>query len=308
MWQSSNRPISEFRAMSALTLAALFWSGNFIAGRALAGTLPPVQLNVIRWGIALLVLLPMTLPAMLRHRAALRGHWRLLLGLGLTGIAGFHAMVYQALSMTPAVNALLILSLAPVVTAMAGTLWNGYRPDRGQAVGLAVSVLGACVILLGADGVSQLGGLDLGSVWMLGAILVWAAYSLLLRHRPPELPQDVTLAASVCAGVVSMLPLLAVTGVTQVPMTGPVLLAILYIAIFASVLGFRLWSAGLSRIGPERAGQFLHLMPLFGALLAVALLGETFRPAHAVGAALAICGILLVNRPTHRRSLPRSMS
>lgn len=308
MRQTSNRPISEFRAMSALTLAALFWSGNFIAGRALAGTLPPVQLNLIRWGIALLVLLPMTLPAIVRHRAALLRHWRLLLGLGLTGIAGFHAMVYQALAMTPAVNALLILSLAPVVTAIAGTLWNGYRPDRGQAAGLAVSVLGACVILLGADGVSQLGGLDLGSVWMLGAILVWAAYSLLLRHRPPELPQDVTLAASACVGVVAMLPLFAVTEVTRVPMSWPVLLAILYIAIFASVLGFRLWSAGLSRIGPERAGQFLHLMPLFGALLAVALLGEAFRPAQAVGAALAICGILLVNRSTHHRSLPRSMS
>ncbi len=208
--------------------------------------------------------------------------------------------------MKPAVNALLILSLAPVVTAVAGALWNGYRPKGAQAAGLMVSMLGACVILLGADGVSQLGGLDLGSVWMLGAILVWVAYSLLLPHRPPELSQDVTLAASACVWVLAMLPLLIFTEIKVLPTTGPVLLAILYIAIFASVVGFRLWSAGLSQIGPEHAGQFLHLMALFAALLAVVLLGETFRTAHAVGAALAICGILLVNHSTNRPNLPRS--
>lgn len=290
----------ELRAMAALVLAALFWSGNFIAGRALGGTIAPLQLNVIRWVLCLALLLPLTLPALWRHRTALRASWRLILALGVTGIAAFHTMVYQALTLTPAVNALLILSLAPVVTAVAGSLWNGYRPVPSQVAGLGVSALGAGVILFFGNPGARAGFLDLGTLWMLGAIVVWAAYSLLLRHRPRDLPQDVTLAASVIVGLCIMAPLLALQGTEPVPLTFATISAVLYIAVFASLLGFLLWSAGLSRIGPERAGQFLHLMPVFGTVLAVILLNETLRPAHGIGALMAGFGIVLVNRRARR--------
>ncbi len=130
-------------AVFALTLATLFWSGNFIAGRALGGTIPPLELNVIRWVLCLGLLLPLTLPALLQSRAELTLHWRLIVLLGLTGIAAFHTMVYQALTLTPAVNALLVLSLAPVVTVIGGAIWNGFRPKRTQIVGLAISAAGA---------------------------------------------------------------------------------------------------------------------------------------------------------------------
>ena len=185
----------------------------------------------------------------------------------------------------------------PSLTAFAGTLWNGYRPGRAQIAGLAVSALGAGVILSAAGGSARIGLLDLGTAWMLGAIGVWAAYSLLLRHRPQALPQDVTLTASILAGLAVMLPILWITGVRAVPLSPPVVGAILYIVIFASVLGFLLWSTGVARLGPEQAGQFLHLMPVFGELLAVLLLGQQLRPAHGIGAGLTICGIVLVNRP-----------
>ncbi len=283
----------EAGAMVALVLATLFWSGNFIAGRALGGAIPPLELNLLRWALCLLLLLPITLPGLLRHRALLLRSWLLIALLGLTGIAGFHAMVYQALSLTPAVDALLILSLAPVTTAVAGAVWNGYRPGAPQVAGLAVSAGGAGVILLSGGGGA--GRIDAGAVWMLGAILVWTAYSLALRRRPAALPQDVTLAASVAAGLLAMAPVLLLTGARPVAVTPGTVAAVLYIAVFASLLGFLLWSRGLTRIGPERAGQFLHLMPVFGALLAVILLGERLLPAHALGAALAVCGIVLVN-------------
>jgi len=287
----------DLGAITALALAALFWSGNFIAGRALGGTIPPVELNAIRWGLCLLLLLPFTCRTLWRHRTQVLHSWRLILALGLTGMAAFHSMVYQALTLTPAVNALLILSLAPVVTAVGGALWNGFRPGKAQITGLFISALGALVILLfGNITGTRIGPVDTGTLWMLGAILVWSAYTLILRYRPATLPQDVTLTASVIVGVCAMIPVLLVTGVKPVALTGPIVGAIIYIAVFASLLGFLFWSWGLARIGPERAQQFIHLMPVFGAILAVLLLGERLLPAHFVGAALAVTGIVLVNR------------
>ncbi|MBN8294032.1 DMT family transporter [Rhodobacter sp. NTK016B] len=283
-------------AMTALTFAAFFWSGNFIAGRALGGMIPPLELNVIRWSLCLVLLLPLALPGLLRCRAELAVHWRLIVLLGLTGIAAFHTMVYQALTLTPAVNALLILSLAPVVTVIGGAIWNGFRPGKKQLAGLAISAVGAGIIVLSGGGDIRAGFADAGSLWMLGAILVWAAYSLLLRRRPACLPQDVTLTASVIVGLCVMAPLLAIEGIQPVPMTAPIIAAIGYIAVCASLLGFLLWSWGLDQIGPERAGQFLHLMPAFGAVLAVTLLGERLTSAHVAGGAFAVFGIALVNR------------
>ncbi|RXV59299.1 EamA/RhaT family transporter [Roseovarius sp. A46] len=295
----------EGRAILALGLATFFWSGNFIAGRAIGGAVPPLELNIIRWALCLLLLLPITLPALLRHRLEIIRAWRLILLLGLTGIAGFHTMVYKALTLTAAVNALLILSLAPVVTALGGALWNGYRPGVAQVGGLVLSACGGGIILLfGRGDGAGVGMIDQGALWMMGAIVVWAAYTLLLRHRPPSLPQDVTLTASVVVGVGAMALVLSFRGVQPVHLTGASIFAILYIAVFASLFGFLLWSWGLTRIGPERAGQFLHLMPVFGTLLAVLLLGERFLPAHGLGALLAIGGIALVNR-TPRASGPR---
>jgi len=289
-------PTGDGRAIAALCLATLFWSGNFIAGRALGGSVPPLELNMMRWVLCLLLLLPLTLPALWRHRHELRRAWRLICLLGLTGIAAFHTMIYQALTLTTAVNALLILSAAPVVTAVAGAIWNGYRPGAAQIGGLILSACGGAVILLwGPEGAGRTGGLDRGVPWVLGAVVVWAAYSLLLRHCPATLPQDVTLTASVIVGIGAMALPMLVLGVQPVTLNPASAAAIVYIAVFASLLGFLCWSWGLSRLGPERANQFIHLMPVFGTILAVAVLGERLVPAHGIGAALTIGGIVLAN-------------
>lgn len=293
---------SDRAAVLALIAATFFWSGNFIAGRALGGTVPPLELNLIRWALCLLFLLPTTLGPAWRHRAALRSAWRLILALGVTGIAGFHSMVYQALTLTPAINALLILSLAPVVTAVAGTIWNGFRPSPAQVTGLLFSACGGAVILLSGSGGAHAFSYDRGTLWMLAAIVVWTAYSLLLRRRPAALPQDVTLVASVIAGLCFLAPLTLLSGISVPILNAGQAMAILYIAVFASLLGFLLWSRGVAQIGPERAGQFLHLMPVFGTLLAILLLGESFRLAHGVGAALAVAGIILVSHAENLRS------
>ena len=284
--------------MLALACAALMWSGNFIAGRALRDDIAPTTLNLLRWSLCLLLLAPWVAAKSWRHRRVIAREWRLLVALGATGIAAFHTLVYVALTTTSAINALLLLSLAPAAILIGAFATGGGRPTRAQGLGALISLLGVLVLLTRGD-LSALTAWQwtAGDLWMIAAVVLWAAYSLLLRRRPADLPHDVTLAASIVAAVALLLPLVAMTaGTAGVDWTPRLAGALLYIAVFASLVAFLLWSYGVAAIGAERAGQFVHLMPVFGALLAVAVLGESLVVPQVVGALGVFAGIALVHR------------
>jgi drug/metabolite transporter (DMT)-like permease len=292
----------------SLALAALFWSGNFVAGRALRGVVDPVTLNFLRWLIALAIIAPFVGRGTLAALPALRREWRLILALGASGIATFHILVYRALQSTTATSALLILSLAPIAT-LVGSGWLGLeRPTGKQAAGALISIAGACVLITRGHiaGVASL-DFNAGDLWMLAAVAVWAAYSLMLRSRPADLPSSVALAASVAAALIMMLPFLLLDATNPLAVLGSpgVLLSIGYIALFASAIAFLLWSRGVSELGPVRAGQFVNLMPLFGTALALLILGEVPTWAELAGAALVLCGIAFVE---HRSRDDRTAS
>lgn len=283
----------------ALALAALFWSGNFVAGRALRGQVDPVTLNFLRWLIALGLIAPFAWRSAAGSFPALRRSWRLILALGATGIASFHTMVYVALQTTTATSALLLLSLAPIATLLGSAILGMERPTARQIGGALASIAGAGILITRGN----LGGMlsqrvNAGDLWMLAAVAVWTAYSLLLRRRPKDLPPAVALAASIAAGLAMMTPLLVSGGPRPLAALGsvPVLLSIAYIALFASAIAFLLWSHGVSRLGPARAGQFVNLMPIFGAGLAFCVLGEVPTAAQIAGAVLVLSGIIYVER------------
>jgi drug/metabolite transporter (DMT)-like permease len=278
-------------------LAALFWSGNFVAGRALRGQVDPVTLNFLRWLIALAVIVPFVWRNAVASLPALRREWRLILALGATGIASFHTLVYLALQTTTATSALLLLSLAPIVTLFASAACGMEHPTSRQIGGALISIVGAGVLVTRGDLIGILSqGLNVGDLWMLLAVVVWTAYSLLLRRRPADLPSPVALAASIAAALAMMIPALLLGAPISVAALGsaPVLLSIAYIAIFASAIAFLFWTYGVSRLGPTRAGQFVNLMPIFGAGLAFSLLGEVPTLAQVVGAVLVLSGIAFV--------------
>jgi drug/metabolite transporter (DMT)-like permease len=282
-----------------LALAALFWSGNFIAGRALRGQIDPLTLNFARWLLALALIAPFVWQGAMTSFHVLRREWRLILSLGATGIAMFHTLVYMALKSTTATNALMILSLAPIVTLFGAVAIGMEQATRRQLVGASVSVIGAGVLISrGKVATILTEGFNAGDLWMLLAVVVWASYSLLLRRRPTNMPSSVALAASIVAALALMAPLLIIRAPTCLSDFESVslLLSIGYIAIFASAIAFLLWSYRVSRLGPARAGQFLHLMPVFGAGLAVLLLGELPTPTQIAGALLVLSGIAIVER------------
>jgi drug/metabolite transporter (DMT)-like permease len=283
----------------SLALATLFWSGNFVAGRALRGSIDPITLNFLRWLAALLIIAPFVLQSTWAALPAIRREWRLIVALGATGIASFHILVYLALQSTTATNALLILSLAPIATLLGSAALGMERPGKQQVGGALISLVGAYVLITRGDVTGLLThGLNPGDLWMVLAVIVWAAYSLLLRRRPADLPSPAALSTSVVAALAMMLPLIMFAATTPSTALGSisVLLCIGYIALFASAIGFLLWSRGLSELGPIRAGQFVHLMPIFGAALAFPLLGEVPTLAQITGATLVLVGIAFVER------------
>lgn len=281
----------------ALAGAALFWSGNFVAGRALAGQVDPLTLNFVRWLLALVVLAPFVWQSTAAHLPVLRREWRLVLAMGATGLASFHTLTYLALQSTTATNALLVLSLAPITILLSAALCGMERLTGRRIAGAVISIAGAAVLISRGRLEDLLTtGINTGDLWMLLGIVIWAAYSLLLRRRPADLPPAVAMTGSAIAAVALMLPLWLVTAppLTEALLSAPMLLSIGYIAVFASAIAFLLWIYGVARLGPSRAGQFVHLMPIFGAGLAFVILGEVPTQAQLTRAALVLSGIAVV--------------
>ncbi len=297
------------RVPAALLLAAasLLWSGNFVIGRAVAGRVPPVALAFWRWAVALAVLLPFTWRAIRDAAPVLRRSWKILVPLGILGVGNFNLLVYVGLTGTTATNALLLNSACPAFILAISFAAGLGRPTARQLAGIALSLAGVVAIVTrGAPSAALSVAFARGDLWVLAAVLSWAAYTILLARRPAGVEPLALLAVLVAIGVAWIAPFYAVELArgARLRLDAVSAAAIGYVALFASIAAYALWNAGVAAIGASRAGVFLHLMPAFGSVLAAALLGESFRPFHAAGIALILAGVTLAGavRP---RAAPR---
>jgi drug/metabolite transporter (DMT)-like permease len=283
-----------------LTLTVLFWSGNMVMGRAVRADVPPVALAFWRWAIALTLTLPFALPHLRAQWPVLRQHWKCLSLLGLLGVGGYNTFAYLALQHTTATNATLLNSFIPVATIALAWLLLGKRLGRGEAVGVVISLAGVLTIISQGHPVTLLElSLNAGDLWMLLAVLTWGLYTVGLRWRPAGVDPMLSLAAFTVVGLLVLAPAWAWEMAAQdryiVP-GWPSLLGILYAGIFPGFLGYVFYNAGVAAVGPNRGALFIHLMPVFGTILAAIFLGE--RPAwfHLLGIALVFAGIALTTR------------
>lgn len=282
-------------AYMTLALVMLLWSGNSIVGRAVRDDIGPLTLAFVRWLGASLILLPFAWRHVARDRAVLLASWKIVLMLALFGVAAFNALLYSGLHYTSATNGLLLQAAIPAGVLLADRLIFGQRAPLWQKIGVLLSTLGVVIVVAKADiGLLAKLHLGIGDVLVLGGVVVWSLYTSLLRLKPLVHPLSLLLVTFGIAAL-CMAPLAAGEWLAgNRPRPGPGLYAACaYVAIFPSILAYLMFNAAVGRIGAGRAGQTISLMPLFGSLLAAALLGEQIHAYHLAGMALILGGIAL---------------
>lgn len=287
-----------------LTLTALFWSGNMVLGRGIRGDIPPISLAFWRWAIALLCVLPLALPQLKEQWPRLRAGWKPVFVLGLLGVGGYNTLAYIALQYTVATNAVLLNSFIPIATIAISWAFLGRHLSRAQVIGVTISFLGAATIIARGD-LALLASLSInqGDLWMLGAVLIWAIYTVGLQWRPSGVDPMLLLAALTIVGLLALTPLylweLLVQG-RSIKVHAGSLASLIYVGVFPSFLGYIFYNRGVAEVGANKASLFIHLMPVFGTILSVIFLGEIPHGFHFAGIALILGGIWLTTRPTTR--------
>ena len=289
---------SSSTAYLLVALAALCWSGNHILGRAIAGHVPPFAISTVRWVVPALVLWPFARRHLARDWPAIRSHWPVLLLLALTGGTVFGALQYVGLQYTTAINVSVLNSLAPVLIVAVGALIFRDRLAPLQLLGISVSLSGVMTIVSeGSFDVLRTLQFNEGDLIILFNMGVWAVYSACLRRRPGIHWLSFTFVLAAIAGLTT-LPFWVwehANGLILQP-TLTTAAALTYVSVFPSLVAYASWNRGVDLIGAGRAGVFLHLIPLYSAVLASLLLGEAVGLHHAAGFLLILAGVWLAAR------------
>jgi len=282
-----------------LSLAVLFWAGNSIVGRLFAEDIPPIALVFWRWSVAVLILTPLCARAFWRDLEVLKQHWRYIAIQGALSITAFNSLLYWGLHYTNVVNTSLIQATMPVLT-LTFSLWllkKGVTALGGAGIVLSLVGVG-WVVMRGDLATLETLSINQGDVIIVIAMLAWALYTVLLNKMPTGVSRMGIAYAMVLSGLVFLVPLYGweLQRVGGFDLTPDTVWAFVYVGVFPSVLALLCWNRGVELVGANVAGIFLNLMPLFGAGLALLLLGEQLFAYHWIGMVLIFAGIYLVTR------------
>ena len=286
-----------------LLITTLFWSGNFIVGKAASlYEIPPFTLNFYRWLLAWLILMPFTFKEIIEKKKYILGNIKLITILGITSITFFNSIVYYSLNFTHVISGVLMISVIPVMIIFFSWIFKIEKTNIYQITGVIFSLLGVAVIITKAE-LSILLDLNFnkGDLWMVVAMFSWAIYSVLLKKKKHELSQISLLETIITMGLIFLLPIYFIETKMgyYVILDVPFVLTLTYVVLFPGLASFLFWIKGIAIIGTNRSGIFLHLMPIFGALMAMIIFKEKFLFFHLIGAVLILIGILLSNKKNY---------
>jgi drug/metabolite transporter (DMT)-like permease len=297
-----NYKLTPYTAL-LLTVPPLLWAGNAIVGRLVRDAVSPMTLNLLRWTIALLILLPLGRTALRADRGVL-ANWRRYSMLGLLGIGLYNSLQYLALQSSTPINTTLVASGMPVWMLLVGRLFFNVPVRSRQVGGALLSIAGVLVVLCRGDW-QQLAALRLlaGDLYMILATIAWSFYSWMLMqpNDRPALRADwaAFLLAQVAYGVLwsgALAGAEAGLGLAHIDWSWAVVAALLYVAVGPAVLAMRCWGAGVQRAGPSIGAFFVNLTPLFTAMLSSAFLGEPPHLYHVLAFGLIVGGIASSSR------------
>ena len=283
-----------------LILTTIFWSGNFIVGKA-ASTydIPPFSLNFYRWFFAGLILFPFTIKELVAKKKYILENIGFFTILGITSITIFNSIVYYSLYYTQVISGILMISTIPVWIIFISSILNIEKTNIFQIIGVIFSLTGVIFIITKAD-LEIIKNLDFnkGDLSMVVAMFSWAVYSALLKRKKYEISQVTLLQVVIITGLIFLTPIYFIEMyMGNVIVLGiPFVLTLTYVVFFPGLASFFFWIKGISIIGANRAGVFLHLMPIFGAIMAMLIFNERFMFYHIFGAIFIIAGITLSNK------------
>ena len=283
-----------------LILTTIFWSGNFIVGKAASiFGIPPFSLNFYRWFFAGLILLSFTYKEILDKKKYILNNLFLFIILGITSITIFNSIVYYSLYFTQVISGILMISTIPVWIIFISSILKIEKTNIYQLLGVILSLIGVIFIITKLD-LNLVKNLKFnkGDLSMVIAMFSWAIYSSMLKSKKFKISQKTLLEIIIICGLLFLLPIYFIEMKMgySITLEKPFFLILTYVVFFPGLISFFFWIKGISIIGANRAGIFLHLMPIMGALMAMIIFNEKFMFYHILGAIFIIVGITLSNK------------
>ena len=283
-----------------LFLAVLFWSGNFLVGKyASYHQIPPFSLNFYRWLFAWLILIPFTYNEVILNKNYIKNNYKFFILLGITSVTVFNSIVYYSLNFTQVISGVLMISTIPVMIMFISTILKIEKANKFQLIGVALSFLGVITIITKANfDVLRNLNFNKGDLTMVVAMLSWATYSALLKVKKHNVSQLCLLQIIISFGLLFLIPVYIFEFILgyRIEINLPFTLTLAYVVLFPGLLSFICWIKGISLIGPNRSGIFLHLMPILSAIMAMIIFDERFMLFHVLGALFILGGILISNK------------
>ena len=281
-----------------LSITALCWAGNAIVGRLAAGHIPPVTLSFLRWSLAFLLILPLAWKQLRQDWPAIRSRLGIMIALSLTGIGAFNTLQYWSLEYTQALNTLLLQSSGPLIVAVWSLLLLRVHLTAAQAIGIVLSLAGVLLILTRGHPTALASiTFNRGDLIFLLAMAIFGFYSVLSLKRP-QIHGLSMVAFTFGCGAASLIPLLVweLHARPVMVLDAKNLLSLLYVAIFPSTIAYLCFNRGVLLIGAHRAAPFLHVVPVFGSIMAFVFLGEQPEIFHVIAFALVLGGVFIASR------------
>jgi len=293
----------NFATIFYLLTATALWAGNAIAGRVLVGSISPITLSAVRWGLAALLLFPFGW-RVFKPGSALWQNKRRFLFLGLFGVGSYNVLLYLALQTSTAINVTLIGASMPIWMLFIGAVFYQTKPSILQMIGAVVSLLGVGIVLTRGDLAALLSmEMVVGDILIMLATILWACYSWMLS-RPGssserQWPWAEFLMAQVTVGLLwtgFFDGFEIVTGHAFIDLNWWTASLIIFVAIGPSLISYRCWGLGVNGAGPTVAAFFANFIPLFTALLSAAMLGEPPQLFHGLAFAFIVAGIAISSK------------
>ena len=282
-----------------LVLTTIFWSGNFIVGKAATiYEIPPFSLNFFRWLFAGIILLPFTFKEIFLKKNYIKKNIGLFIILGITSITVFNSIVYYSLYFTQVITGVLMISTIPVWIILISSLLKIEKTNLYQIIGILLSLIGVLAIVTKSD-LKVIKSLEFnkGDLSIIIAMFSWAIFSTLLKKKKLEVSQITLLQVVIIFGLIFLTPIYIIELLlgNYIILDKPFFLTLAYVVIFPGLLSFLFWIKGISVIGANRSGIFLHLMPIFGSVFAIIIFKEKIMFYHLIGAIFIIFGIRISN-------------